>query len=273
MNLQTRYSLARRYREETSAAVAALARRSKKIIRHPLTVKKFIKDFPLVNTYITSKFSGVDISEIPIYIASNVAMDKNGFGDCGGCYISAPEKLILLKKNIRMGGGSKSQPRFDRVLQNKIKCKVITEDVLVHEMIHAVSDASNMSGRQFTFSEEEFVYTNSVDFYVQKGMSDEQIVVGNFLPFCTKDVIQTQLRDVLFSVDPDLDFSDYPLMLKYCDKNANRVTDIILDRAKDMGRQMIALYRKYGALVAPSSVDVTEATQIENRFSGLDMDL
>lgn len=228
-------------------------RRIKKLIRQPNTQKKSLSDFPLIHQYLVAKFPHVDVSHIPIYVVSSATMDAAGFREAGGFYIHHLG-LVAVRKIIKIGD-TKTQSKFIRTLYKQIKTDVQTEDVLVHEMIHAISGECSRSNRRFTFNEEEFVYTNSIDFYKQKGMTDDDIVNKNFIPFCLQDVLsdKDELSDIFFKFEkeynfiiPSVNFEDMEQLNKFLDRYTQKLVPMVLNRAREIGFYMISLYNKYG---------------------------
>ena len=66
--------------------------------------------------------------------------------------------------------------------KNEIKAKITIDEVLVHELLHYVSDSQKKHVVSMEL-EEEFAYGNSIRYLKSKGYSDEDIVNNNFMPF------------------------------------------------------------------------------------------
>lgn len=231
-----------------------MTKRVNRVIKSPGNKYCSLSDFPAVNDYILFKFPNISVSDIPIYLVSESAMNTNGFSGIGGFYVHHM-RLIVVKKKISIGAGA-TKRKFDTVLQSHIKADVAIEDIVVHEMIHAVSGEGNRSNRRFVFDEEEFVYTNSIDFYKQKGMTHEDIVNKNFIPFCIQDIFnnKSELEKVLSELQekhkintPVLDdkLTNHSFNI-FLGRNATKIVPIIVDHARAIGFHMIDLYTKYG---------------------------
>lgn len=238
--------------------------------------KKFLNDFVEVNNYISKKFPELDVSDIPIYLVSEEAMSANGFSGIGGFYVHHM-RLIVVKNEITIGAGVVKR-KIDAMLQKLTQAKIDIEDVIVHEMIHAVSGESNRSNRKFSFDEEEFVYTNSIDFYKQKGMTPEDIVNKNFIPFCIQDIFSNrkEFDGILSKLEkdhkvnvPTLDDMTQEALNRFLGRHAEHIAPIIVERAREIGFHMINLYDQYGRGVG--AVKAPEAADSSIRFQTLDM--
>ncbi len=258
-----------------------------------------MKDFPTVEKYIRLTFPDINVNDIPIYVATDKGLSAAGLSYIGGCYVHHMY-LIVVKNKITMGGGHTAKNKFDKTLQSalekassiikttdeygwteyvKVETPVEMEDVLVHEMIHAVSGAANRSNRRYTLDEEEFVYTNTIDFYKDKGMTEEEIVNRNFLPFCVQDVLSDDKEWV--KIFEELSHDEYGIkvidldapqekMNRFLGKHAGLIVPIIIKRGRKLGQHMIDLYNEYGrgVQVVPQIVDSGTST----RFQSIDMD-
>lgn len=250
-----------------SQNIAALHVAVNKIIKHHKTKKKTVVDFPPVANYLSKCFPDVDISNMCVYITDPSFMSQHGFADIGGCYIPSM-KLIMVKNKISLSGDNKTNNRFDDVLKDRTQCNVDVEDIVVHELLHAISDISGRSSRKFGHNEEEFVYTNCIDFYKQKGMSEQDIVNRNFLPFFIQDIMRDRqyLLSMVRNFSPNCG-STYVDIAREMRVHPNKSVDAILSKANEMGQHMIDLYNQYGrAFTLSAQIHDT------NRFKFLDTD-
>lgn len=220
------------------------------LIKRSDTNKKELSDFPSVYNYITKGFPSVNVGDVPVYLTSDKGMSFCGFGHAGGLYVPHM-RIVFVRKNLSIGSSLSSA--FDKALDVCMKNKVEVEDVLVHEMIHAVSSESGRSNRVFSFDEEEFVYTNSINFYKQKNMSDMDIVNKIFLPFCVQDVLsnKTLIGQILFDICnkyniEEVSVEDQKKVIKIFGKYSDDSVSMVIDLARNMGMKMIDLYNKYG---------------------------
>lgn len=257
------------------------------LIKHPFTRKVEDNEFLEPRDYIKNKFPGVDLSDILIYISHPTAFDKCGFGNAYGVQI--PSRNIIFLQNLQTGEdiySSKKIGKFRHALVEKFKSNKVTEDdILVHELIHAVSSKTNRSTGKYTHAEEEFAYTNSVDYYRQKGMSDEQIINGTFLPFCCNDIINN-VEEVLklveglieckklssnivnllqkvnngLPVDPKNAQKKY---YKFLNSHVDIMLPVVIESAQKEAQLMIDLYRKYGSSTVYAKTQVKPKRRIE----------
>jgi len=244
-----------------------------RITQHPLTVERDITDYPEIHAYIESRFPKVDVSDIVIYVADPGVIDKAGWKDIGGCYIDLL-KVILVKNKIT---DKKVRGKFKKMVQDLCAMKVDVEDVVVHELIHAVSHRINRASSKYSHMEEEFVYTNCIDFYKQKGMTEEDIVNNNFLPFCLYDVYGSaeDLSPVFAAVGSSL--ATVREMSKqsyssFLNKHAETIVPMIKEIAQKRAYHMIDLYHKYGADMHMTDASTPAEDPASLRFSALDLD-
>lgn len=235
-------------------------------------------DYPAIKSYLDEKFPDIDISDVPIYMATSDAIDAAGYGHAGGFYVHHM-RVVVCKDKITIGG-TKAKTKFETVMQELMQVEVNPEDIIVHEMIHAVSGESNRSNRRYSFEEEEFVYTNSVDFYKQKGMSDDDIVNQNFLPFCIQDIFSTpkEISGIFQQLSeqnikpPVLDQSLTTAKLnRFLGRHATKVVPLILARGRELGQHMIDLYNQYGRGISAVS-QPKEKEEVSLRFRSIDFE-
>lgn len=249
-------------------------RRVERVIRSNLTKKKQLSDFPAVDEYLNSEFPNVDLSSILFYVAPPRVIEKLGWKDIGGCYIR--EKKVILVKN-KISHHCKAKGKFQRMMRDSCVMKADVEDVVVHEFIHAISDIIGRSLSKYQHMEEEFVYTNCIGFYHQKGMTDDDIVNNNFLPLCLQDIYKSvkEMKNIFEYVNHTIDAirqmteDEYKAFLN---KYAYELVPLIRSRAQQKAHKMIELYHKYGAqMYKTSSMEMIE-DKTAMRFSSLDLE-
>lgn len=258
---QNRYSRARKNAVDEIVSIAG------QIKEDPGTKERRINDYTIIDTYLKEKFPTVDVSDIPIYIVTPETFSKVGFDNFGGCFIASCN-AVFVKTEI------KSVRNEECELFKELYCfsegKVSTEDVLVHEMIHAVSETAKRPSRKYRHMEEEFVYTNCIDFYRNKGMTNEEIVVGNFLPFLLQDLISSAEHMSKAIYEATKETIDILSMTKkeytkILDKNAKKVAPILINLAKSEGYRMIELYNSGEYRLVEQ-----ESPKTVSRFAGID---
>lgn len=249
-------------------------RQADRVISHNLTVQKQLADFPVVADYLSLKFPDVDLSVIQLYVTPPKVIEKAGWKDIGGCYIR--DKRVILVKN-EINHHYKAKGKFQSMMRDACNMKADVEDVIVHEFIHAISDLIGRSLAKYQHMEEEFVYTNCIDFYYKKGMSDDDIVNNNFLPFCLQDIYESgkEMSNIFAKVNRTVDEIRQMTEEEYArflNKNAEVLIPLLRLRAQEKARKMIELYHKYGAKMhKTSSAEVVE-DETAMRFSSLDLD-
>lgn len=229
----------------------------------------FIKPPPEeILAYIAEKFPEVDVSKVPIYICNHADMAKVGFAHMGGCYIHHLG-LILVARFITANKSSRN--KFERLMK-KYQATATTTDIIVHELFHAASAKMERSSRKGVHMEEHFVYSNCIDFYKRKGMSEDDIINNNFLPFFIEDVftLRGEMQKIIRSLSDDgINVDDYyadkESQRKFTSRNAEVLVEKIVSRARKMGHRMIKLHND------PKGDDVADSFQSWNmRFAGLD---
>lgn len=257
--------------KKKSDSIKKIRDNANSVISHQDTLLRYCSFFSGAKEYLLNKFPNVDIGNVPIYVAPYEIIDKFGFSGCGGCYIK-PLRLILVKDKI-LSNGYKS--RFERILSSQCELKVDIEDVVVHELIHAISHKIRRSSNQFTHMEEEFVYTNCVEFYLKKGMSKEDIVLYNFLPFCINDILNSRsdmikvLRPIGVSIK-DFKNKNKRDKIKLFNTYAEELVEIIKTKAIDRGHNMINIYNARSDQTKIEHIHTKNKVSL--RFSSLDLD-
>lgn len=249
-------------------------RRVERVIKNSLTKKSKLSDFPEVDKYLRLKFPDVDLSSIKFYIAPPKVLERSGWKNIGGCYIR-DKKTIIVKSKI--DSYYKAKGKFQRLMRGACPMKTDVEDVIVHEFIHAVSDIIERSSSRYRHMEEEFVYTNCIDFYYAKDMTDDDIVNNNFLPFCLHDIHESTKEMSSAFAKAGRTISDIRGMTeeeyrRFLNLKADIIVPYIVERAQKKSHNMIELYHKYGAKMYKISANDAGKDKIATRFSSLDLD-
>lgn len=257
-----------------------------RIIGHADTTKTSLSDWPNIQRHIVKFFPGVDVSTIPIYITSCGVMAENGLDECAGCYIDEL-KVILVKDHIVTNTPGKSV--FSRKITELASSTMDPEDVVVHELMHAISHKIRGlagarlrwyegTGIKYRTAEEEFVYTNCMPYYRAKGMTDKQVIDSIFLPFCISDVMSdsSYLPGLFMEFDIDFERDDsqtqaYKTRINdLLNDNADILAPRIIEDARRRALKMIELYEKYGV---QSPVMTTKSTSDPgDRIAQINMD-
>lgn len=251
---------------------------AEKLIRHKSTHQAYLRDFPDVEKYLSVKFPNIELSHVNLYLTSQGAMNLIGFKYMGGCYIDALKTIFVLD-NESLNSVDKVHGRFNKGLMRASKATLRIEDILVHEMLHAVSSSMQRATKAYTNAEEEFVYTHCVDFYRSQGMDDDQIVKSQFLPFCLNDILgdKKELSEVFAKLKKAKSLRVVPWEIDYSrsgysaflDKHVDFLVTEIIELAKSRARYMIDCHEQYGCR-SVSAEDVDYSTSV--RFQGLNFD-
>ncbi len=246
---------------------AWLKSRVNDIIEHDDTSKRFLSHWADVHDFIVTTFPDVDVSNVPIYETSPAAMKKVGFAFAAGCFIDRLN-LILVKNNIDTRCNTTG--KFARLMDELAGAEIQVEDVVVHEILHVVSQkvrgsasakfdwkewAHGYRGVKFRNVEEQFVYTNCLPYYRGKGMTNREVIDVIYLPFCISDVfsddkfMKSFWDSVGVSCPNPKQYSEkkYGQLLRIMmDEHAESLAPRIVEEARQRAQKMIDLYDKYG---------------------------
>ena len=123
--------------------------------------------------------------------------------------------------------------------------------------------------------EEEFVYTNCIDFYRQKGMTDKDIIADNFFPFLMNDVWSNQ-KDAKEVLKDLATLEDFAIMNgkereRFINVHADIIVPRVVEKVWKKGWQMFETYKNFGRSVSNVSKPNTNNNNI-SRFSALSFD-
>ncbi len=248
-----------------------------RILRSKKTRQIYLSDYPLIQEYLNSRFPNIDVSAVKIYVSTPKVISAAGFPEIGGCYIRHL-KLILLKNKMTIGSGDFDN-KFDRLLNDSVSCSADVEDVLVHELLHAVSDAAGRSLSRYEKAEEEFVYSTSLDFLLSKGMTEDDAINNNFIPFFLNSVMANRkvmsgifvelkrARQSVSVVPTEEQFSSKRVK-DFMSKYANFIVPRVIDSARQKAQEMIDRYREHGLKSLASSDNFDRSM----RFSSIDFE-
>lgn len=261
----------RKMREEY---LKALNDRIDKIIKSNQTSEIKIDIFPRVRDYVAKRFGDIDFSDLKIYISSSEVFKRAGFQFAYGLYVHHLGVILLQDMNSKKNPKLKTE--FERRLSEQLDSDLNTEDILVHEMMHAVSGKTGRSTKRYTHVEEEFAYTNTIPFYKDRGLSDDHIV-KYYLTFCVNDILANvdDLKDAVLSASKDdpVMLANYESVVNtkkvktFFSTYADVLIPAIINKGKEQAKLMIDLYNKYGARTVYS-----ETSSEVSRFGNIDFD-
>jgi len=144
--------------------------------------------------YVDGLFVNADVKNVIVYLVSESCLKRVGLSGIGGCYDKL-SKVVVVSKTFNFSGNSKTKDNT----WSTIKAKVTIDEVIVHELLHYVSMLNGGDSNSIDV-EEEFAYGNSLGYLRDKGHSDDEIIINNFLPYFIQAVNQRKImRKVLVS--------------------------------------------------------------------------
>lgn len=123
--------------------------------------------------YVEGKFPGLNVLNVIIHKVSKQDLIDAKYEGVGGLYI--PGKKTIIVSDTPSGGTANTHGK------KQISANLSIDEVIVHELLHFVSHKIYRS--KDLIMEEEFAYGYSVPYLISKGMTDEQIIKNNMLPF------------------------------------------------------------------------------------------
>jgi len=239
--------------------------------------KTFLTEYQSICCYLSKKFpEQIDyLKQIPVYIATQAIMNKNGWQGVGGLYIR-PLKCILIKENVDDDNAQNGESKLLELLYVRDSSKCTEEDVIVHEFLHAVSHSINRSSSYYKNMEEEFVYTNCIEFYLNKNLSIRDIIRYNFFPFFAQDILSSYESMCQISLKAGVDFSEAKLMTNeqyasFLDSHAESFASQIKKEAYHRAIGMVKLYNKFGKKMYNVTGGQTVDDISSARFASLDL--
>lgn len=128
--------------------------------------------------YVESKFPGLNVLNVTVYKVRRKELIEYGYEGVGGLYI--PGKRAVIVSELPSGGNTNTHG------SKSISAKLSIDEVIVHELLHYVSH--KIYRTHDIMMEEEFAYGHSVPYLSKKGMSEEDIIKYNMLPFLYSSV-------------------------------------------------------------------------------------
>ncbi len=245
----------------------ALDKKVEVIVNDSASQQHVLADFPKVEAYLADRFPDVQLTDVQIFVVSVGAMKKAGWDSIGGCYVRYLN-VALIKRTL----STTPQNKFDRLLKQACPMTTDVEDVVVHEMIHAVSYKLNRACSKFMHMEEEFVYTNCIDFYKQKGMDEDSIINNNFLPFCLNDLSVADIARIAAENNiPNVTQMRPSQYRRFLSRNAELLIPLLKKEAQQKARHMIDLYKKFGAIIYPTTIVDPTIDTARLKFATLDL--
>lgn len=144
-----------------------------KISKHRSTKKIKYEEYKSSFDYVDGIFPGRDLKDVTVYLCSPCYLNKLGYKGIGG-FFERVLKTIVIPEKLEL------ETKVDKEFE--IKARISIDEVLVHELLHYVSN-HGITGSSSLEREEEFAYGYSVNYLRSKGHSDDYIINYNFMPF------------------------------------------------------------------------------------------
>ena len=180
--------------------------------------------------YVDDLFPKKHIKEVGIFVCSDQLLNDLGYSGIGG-FFERVLKTIVIRKDVENNTKGKFVGKF------KI------DEVIVHELLHYVSDLFGTPKTSLEI-EEEFAYCYSVGYLRQK-YADEQIIYDNFMPFLAniidrKKIILKVLEKYGKSYDDLIENENFAKL--FLEANQKEIEDMIEKEAYKRGKEIIDLY-------------------------------
>ncbi|MFW6173440.1 MAG: hypothetical protein ACOC5T_06840 [Elusimicrobiota bacterium] len=206
---------ARIYNESEQKMKLVIEHKSSVLIKYPQYKKAF--------DYVSSRFPDIPVMNISIYKCDSSYLKRIGLGGIGGCY-NCHLRTIIIADRYRHNDCNNSDD-----LWRSVKASVTIDEIIVHELLHYVS-LFNSGGRIISSEiEEEFAYGNSLEYLRQKGHSDDDIILNNFLPYFISIVDQ---RKIIKNVFKKYGYSDSDVLKLSCD--SKKIKNILQKYEKEI---------------------------------------
>jgi hypothetical protein len=183
--------------------------------------------------YVDNLYPKEDVKSVVVYHCNQKFLSRLGYKGVGGFFEKVMKTVVL--SSLDHGSSKKYS----------ITAKIEIDEVLVHELLHYVCDCEGVR-KSSVEVEEEFAYGNSIGYLRSKGMSDEDIVNNNFLPFFVSIADNKKvIKKILLQNEYDLkEFSTYSI--KRQNKILGRFKKTIFEEIKqtsfDKAMELIAIY-------------------------------
>ena len=177
--------------------------------------KEYSKSFK----YVEKLYPNINLKEVTIFLVEGEILKSIGYNGIGG-FFDKINKNIVVAKNLKINN-------------EDIFGKITVDEVIVHELLHYVSDVLMLNFSNILY-EEEFAYSNSIEYLRKKGYTNHQIIQNNFLPFLYSIVDTHKL--VLEMCDKETDIQNF------FEKNKQEIREECKKIAYKYGEEIIKSY-------------------------------
>jgi hypothetical protein len=193
--------------------------------------------------FVDSVFPKSNVKEVKVLVCDRKFLEDLGYKGIGG-FFERVMKTVVIPDNLNFSSNKKTDKKTDI----KICAKLTTDEVLVHELFHYVSDTFNKKISSIEM-EEEFAYGNSIAYLKKKGYSEEQIINDKFMPFLYNSIDKNKIvKKVL--IDKDYDIKEFSTKsTKYQKDIINKYKKQIIEETKKeafkKGQEIIEIYKPF----------------------------
>jgi len=233
------------------------------IKKHYSTHAIIYQDYKESYDYVDAKFPGYNVRQVKVFKTSQSVLEHIGYRGVGGLFDKV-HKIIIIDDRIKAGYYNDDVLFFGEKLPwDNIKAIVSLDEVLVHELLHYVSSCLSR-----TFSsvdlEEEFAYGHSVGYLRKKGLTDDDIIKQNFLPFLIKYIDTNKIIIDAFCKQHQgkdstvFEHSDNSYIVTFLKKNAESIYNSILNSATQKGKEIIRIIaddKTYQQMISEKIID------------------
>jgi hypothetical protein len=222
-----------------------------KIKKHHKTIIIEYPKYKEAYDYVAESFPNIDIKEIKIYQCDVNYLKRLGFSMAKGFYLIY-DKAIVIASNCE-DVCEKDKCHYDEIeMDDKdVKAKYTTDEVLIHEMLHYVSNA--LSPTSTELFEEEFAYGNSVEYFIKKGYTIDDIIFQKliiYLHMAIKSekkilgIIVKSLEEQGYNVQ---EFNNFSIDKRK--RILKKISSVLQNNLKkeiyDLGKRFIEVHKKY----------------------------
>lgn len=204
--------------------------------------------------YVNSIFPEANILDVKIYEAPIKLFKELKYDGAGGLYSKYWKAVVVPNKTVK------------NKKKNVISTKLEKDVVIVHELLHYVSDVLGHTSKTRNI-EEEFAYGYMIKYALDKGYTEEKIINDIFMPWL---VMCNDQNRVFVEICRRINIDSRTLremseeqFNKWSDKHNKDIIEIQKEIASELGKKILVIYMK--KLGMKSKFDV-ERKESVNRF-------
>lgn len=230
------------------------------------TFKKSITEYKKPFEFIKNEYPFVNILDVEVYETRKNILDQVGIKYAAGIFFPYSKTVVLVRqKDLNSTAfSSEKLSSFEKLLSDHTFNNALQiDDVAVHEFLHAVSQKCRPILSNYASQEEQFVYTNSVKYFRQQGLSDKDIILKQFLPNCINDILSSgeSIKNIVNSIidkHPKYKSFSYHDMIEEIPKT---LVDCVVNKAIENAENMIDDYDKHGIKVLTDNHNIINVSR------------